>query len=336
MTAPAPVEAFLAAQPREPLDFLTLSEQRAFMRRLSDLNFMRYGLRPETGVRVTDHLVPTGSGLVRVRAYRPPAGTGPRPAHVFLHGGGWWLGSVDELVNDAICRHRALRADCVVLAVDYSLAPDRPFPAAVEEVAAVVRQIVRTASQWGIDPAVVSVGGVSAGGNLAAALTLTLRRDGGPRLVFQLLEVPILDLTRWVASGAADPDPLHAGQLVAAVGRYLPDGDAAHHELASPLCAQDLSGLPPARIFTAELDPLRVDGERYGGRLAAAGVPATVSVTAGAIHGTSFLTRVWPPAAQWQEAAADAVRRAHDEALAGPSTAQRRAGTEARFDRGAQ
>lgn len=322
MTTPEPVQAFLAAQPREPLDFLTLAEQRVFMRHLSDLNFLRYGLRPEAGARVSDHLVPTGSGLVRVKAYRPPHVTGPLPAHVFLHGGGWWLGSVDELVNDASCRHRALRADCVVLAVDYSLAPDRPFPAAVEEVAAVVRQIARTAADWGIDPGIVSVGGVSAGGNLAAALTLTLRREGGPRLVFQLLEVPILDLTRWYVTGATDPDPLHAGQLLAAVGRYLPDAAAARLELASPLGAADLSGLPPARIMTAELDPLRVDGERYGERLLAAGVPTTVSVQAGAIHGVSFLTRVWPPAAQWQDAADDAVRRAHEEARVGKGSAQ--------------
>jgi acetyl esterase/lipase len=320
VTAPGPVQAFLAAQPREPLDFLTLAEQRVFMRHLSDLNFLRYGLRAETAAEVSDHLVPTGSGLVRVRAYRPPHAAGPLPAHVFLHGGGWWLGSVDELVNDAICRHRALRAHCVVLAVDYSLAPDRPFPAAVEEVAAVVRHVVRTAGSWGIDPGTVSVGGVSAGGNLAAALTLTLRREGGPRLVFQLLEVPILDLARWVSTGAVDPDPLHAGQLVAAVGRYLPDPAAARDELASPLAAADLSGLPPARILTAALDPLRVDGERYAARLLDAGVPATLSVQDGAIHGVSFLTRVWPPAARWQEAAADAVGRAHAEARVGRGT----------------
>lgn len=320
MTAPGPVQAFLAAQPREPLDFLTLAEQRVFMRHLSDLNYLRYGMRREAGAEVRDRLVPTGSGLVRVRVYRPPHATGPLPAHVFLHGGGWWLGSVDELVNDAICRHRALRAHCVVLAVDYSLAPDRPFPAAVEEVAGVVRHVVRTAGEWGVDPGIVSVGGVSAGGNLAAALTLALRREGGPRLVFQLLEVPILDLARWVSTGAVDPDPLHAGQLVAAVGRYLPDAAAAYGELASPLAAADLSGLPPARILTAALDPLRVDGERYAGRLTEAGVPVTLSVQDGAIHGVSFLTRVWPPAARWQEAAADAVGRAHAEARVGRGT----------------
>jgi acetyl esterase len=317
VTAPGPVQAFLDAQPHEPLDFLTLAEQRQFMRHLSDLNFLRYGLRPDSAATVTDHLVPTGSGSVRVRAYRPPDQTGPLPAHVFLHGGGWWLGSVDELVNDAICRRRALRAHCAVLAVDYSLAPDRPFPAAVEEVAAVTRQIARTAGYWKIDPGIVSVGGVSAGGNLAAALTLTLRREGGPRLVFQLLEVPILDLSRWSGGGVADPDAQHAGQLAAAVGRYLPDAAAATQELASPLCAPDLSGLPPALIFTAELDPLRVDGERYAGRLDAAGVPVTLSVQPGAIHGVSFLTRVWSPAADWQDAADDAVRRAHEGARVG-------------------
>ena len=264
---------------------------------------------------VTDHVVPTPTGPVRVREYRP-AGAGPLPAHVFLHGGGWWLGSVDELVNDAICRLRCARAGCVVLAVDYPLAPERRFPAAVEQVYAVLAEIVAAAGRWRIDPDAVSVGGVSAGGNLAAALTLKCRQEGGPRLAFQLLEVPILDLTRWLSIGAGDPDPHHAEQLGAAVRRYLPDEAAAAGELASPLRAEDLSGLPPAYVMTAELDPLRRDGERYAARLAAAGVPAAVSVERGAIHGVSFLTRVWPPAGEWQEAAAGSVRAAHDRTLA--------------------
>jgi acetyl esterase/lipase len=313
VTAPGPVQAFLDAQPREPLDFLTVAEKRQFMRHLSDLNYLRYGRRPEPVAVVTDHLVPTPAGPVRVREYRP-ALPGPLPAHVFLHGGGWWLGSVDELVNDAICRLRCARAGCVVLAVDYALAPERRFPVAVEQVYAVLAEVAADAGRWQVDPDAISVGGVSAGGNLAAAVTLTCRRDGGPELVHQLLEVPILDLTRWLSVGAGDPDPHHAEQLVAAVRRYLPDDAAAAGELASPLAADDLSGLPPASVMTAELDPLRRDGERYAAKLAAAGVPATLSVEPGAIHGVSFLTRVWPPAGEWQDAAADAVREAHDRA----------------------
>ena len=316
MTAPGPVQAFLDAQPREQLDFLTVAEKRQYMRHLSDLNYLRYGRRPEPGPTVTDHLVATPAGPVRVKAYRPAGATGVLPAHLFLHGGGWWLGSVDELVNDAICRLRCARAGCVVLAVDYPLAPEHRFPAAVEQVYAVLTRVAAAAGRWRVDPAAISVGGVSAGGNLAAALTLKCRRKGGPRLAFQLLEVPVLDLTLLLSVGAGDPDLHHAEQLVAAVRRYLPDEAAAAGELASPLRADDLSGLPPAYLMTAELDPLRRDGERYAARLAAAGVPATVSVEPGAIHGVSFLTRVWPPAAEWQEAAARAVRDAHDRAVA--------------------
>ena len=120
---------------------------------------------------------------------------------------------------------------------------------------------------------------MSAGGNLAAALTLKCRQEGGPRLAFQLLEVPVLDLTRWLSVGASDPDPHHAEQLVAAV-RALPAGRGGGRVASWPRrCARtDLSGLPPAYVMTAELDPLRRDGERYAARLAAAGVPATVSV----------------------------------------------------------
>lgn len=313
MTAPEPVRRFVDAQPREPLDFLTLAEQRQFMRHLSDVNQMRFGRRPEPGVAVTDSTVPTPAGPVRVRAYRPPV-PGDLPVHVFLHGGGWWLGSLDELVNEAICRDRCLRAGCVVLAVDYALAPERPFPAAVEDAYAVLRHVTGPGPLPGTDPGTVSVGGVSAGGNLAAAVALRCRDDGGPRLALQLLEVPVLDLHRWAEADGTDPDPRHADQLVAAVRRYLPMPGSATRPAASPLLAPDLSGLPPAHVMAAELDPLRQDGERYADRLAAAGVPVTVSVQPGAIHAVSFLTRVWPPAQRWQESAALTVRRAHEQA----------------------
>lgn len=313
MTLPAAARSFLDAQPTEPLDFLTVEERRQYMRHLSDLNYLRYGRRAESVATVADRVVPTPMGGVRVREYRP-AVRGPLPVHVFLHGGGWWQGSVDELVNEAICRYRCVRAGCVVLAVDYSLAPERPFPAALDEAYAVLVEVAGDAAAWGVDPDAVSVGGVSAGGNLAAALALRSRDAGGPGLAFQLLEVPVLDLSRWLSPDPADPDRHHADQLAAAVRRYLPDPDQAGLPLVSPLRAADLSGLPPAHVMAAEVDPLRVDGERYAHRLGAAGVPATLDVRAGAIHGVSFLTRVWPPAQDWQRAAAAVLRWAHDRA----------------------
>ncbi|GAA5193684.1 alpha/beta hydrolase [Rugosimonospora acidiphila] len=331
MTLAAPVRAFLDGALREPLDFLTLEEQRQFMRHLSDLNYLRYGRRPDPVASVVDHAVPTGAGPVRVREYRPSTGR-PLPAHIFLHGGGWWLGAVDELVNDAMCRYRCLRAGCAVLAIDYPLAPRHPFPAAVDAAHAVLSHVIGNPGMWDIDPGSVSVGGVSAGANLVAALALKCRAEGGPHTILQLLEVPVLDLTRWCAPGAPDPDRHHADELIAAVNRYLdgpdPSGptagtdpvarggervrERARAPLASPLAAPDLSGLPPAHIMTAEMDPLRVDGELYARRLAEAGVAVTLRPCPGAIHGVSFLTRVWPPARQWQRSAAEAVRRAHE------------------------
>lgn len=315
---PPPVQAFLDAARAEPLDFLTVAEQRQFMRHASDLNYLRFGRRGEPVATVTDHEVPVDGGAIRVRAYRP-TGEDRLPAHVFLHGGGWWLGSIDEYVNDALCRHRSNHARCVVLAVDYRLAPEHPFPTAINDARAALRWVVANADMLGVDPDVVSIGGHSAGGNLTAAVALACRDGGGPRLVFQLLEVPALDLTRSALRSALETDEfqplrLDATEADSAVRHYLPDPGQARTALASPVLAPDLSGLPPALVMTAELDPLREEGERYARRLAAAGVPAGVRRCPQAIHATSFLTRTWPPAREWLDTAADLLRAAHQRA----------------------
>ena len=174
---------------------------------------------------------------------------------------------MDELVNDAVCRLRCARARCVVLAVDYPLAPERRFPAAVERCTRCWPRSSPRPTGGGSILSAVSVGGVSAGGNLAAVLTFKCRQEGGPRLAFQLLEVPVLDLTRWLAERCRRPRSSHRGppQLGAAVtGRYLPDEAAAAGSVRLAAPGADLSGLPPAYMMTAELDPLRRDGERYG------------------------------------------------------------------------
>ncbi|TVT48804.1 alpha/beta hydrolase [Amycolatopsis rhizosphaerae] len=309
-----PVQQFLDVNTRERefLAHLGVRRQRQYMRLLIDLNFLRFG-RPGPAVHsVTDHAVTTVDGEIRCRMYRP-SGRGPLPAHLAFHGGGWWQGSIDDLVVDALCRQRCAEANLVVVSVDYRLAPEHPFPAGLSDGFAAFHWIVRNAEQFGIDPGTVSVGGSSAGANIAAALTIKLRDNGSPQPVLQLLEVPVVDLTLTTARhvAATTGGERTVDDLEVAVGHYLRDAAQARHPLASPLFADDLSGLPPAVIFTAEHDLLRLDGERYGARLDAAGVPARVVPHPGALHGTAMITRTWDPAARWQQEAATVLREAH-------------------------
>jgi acetyl esterase len=318
MTIAPQVLEFLDA-PREPMDHLTVSQQRQRIRELSDLSYQRYGRRAEPACEPCDYQVPADGGNITVRAYRPDAGQG-LPGHLELHGGGWWLGSIDEHVNEAICRFRCVHARCVVFAVEYRLAPEHPFPVPVLDAYAALTWIADHAGELGVDAARLSVGGTSAGANLAAAVTLLARDGAGPRLTFQLLEVPALDLTGTTMRAAIVTDELalvagHIEEFETPLRHYLGNGRDALEPLASPVRAADVSGLPAARIMTARYDPLRAEGEWYGRRLGQAGVPVTVAGHDGAIHGTSYLTRVWPPALRWQYEAAVAIRRAHDRAL---------------------
>jgi acetyl esterase len=313
------VQQFLDASPTEPLDHLTLTERRELMRNISDANFLRSSRRAGAVASVTQYMVPVAGGEIVVRAYRPSR-RAPLPAHILLHGGGWWMGSVFERVNDAIARHRCVHADCAVFAVQYRLAPEHPFPAAIADVYATLRWLSGEAAGLGIDAGNISIGGTSAGGNLAAAVALRARDEGGPDLVFQLLEVPSLDLTGETLRKALTGDELRPlGRYIAdfddIVRRYLDDDPGlASNPLASPLRADDLSGLPPAHVMTAELDPLRVEGEAYARRLVSAAVAATAARHSGAVHATGFLTRVWEPARKWEREAALVLRQAHQQA----------------------
>lgn len=315
------IQALFGTEPEEPLDSLTIQEQRELMRRLSDQNYLRFGLHPEPVGSVTDHAVPADGGTITVRAYRP-ARPGPLPGHVELHGGGWWLGSIDEHVNDAICRYRCNHAGCVVFAVEYGLAPEHPFPDGLDDAYSAVVWIAGHAAELGVDPGRISVGGTSAGGNLAAAAALRARDTGGPDLVLQLLEVPGLDLTgasmrAALATGELAPIAHHTGEFETALRRYLRDPADALLPLASPVRAGDLSGLPPAHIVTAQYDPLRAEGELYARRLTDAGVDATVTCYPGAIHGTGYLTGVWRPARNWLRESTLALRHAHQRSRTG-------------------
>jgi acetyl esterase len=220
----------------------------------------------------------------------------PRALVVYYHGGGWVVGDLDT--HDATCRHLAHDTTAAVLALDYRLAPEHRFPAAVDDAVAAFAWAVREAPALGADPACVGVAGDSAGGNLAAVVAQVTTRAGGARPVAQLLIYPVTDLStkhpsyRLFSAGffltEADMDWYR--------GSYLPDESAARDPRASPLLAADLSGLPPAIVLTAGFDVLRDEGEAYARRLRDAGVPVELRRNAGQIHGFANASSVSPTA----------------------------------------
>jgi acetyl esterase len=307
------VQRFVNVDAGDNLSHLTVPDQRQFMRHLVDLNFLRFSSRGPEVHSITDFGISVDGGRITARVYHPGPEDG-LPAHLSLHGGGWWHGSIDDYISDAIWRQRCVQARTVVIGLDYRLAPEHRFPAALDDTYATLCWMADNARALRIDPGSISVGGSSAGGNLAAALTLKTRDEHGPRLSFQLLEVPALDLTQATARRAVTQDGTGqdmVDEISSAIEHYLSGPGQALDPLVSPLLAGDLSGLPDAVVFTAELDPLHAEGEQYAERLAAAGVSARVVRHPGALHGTAMLTRTWPPAAAWQREAAAVLRQAH-------------------------
>ncbi|GAA0979340.1 hypothetical protein GCM10009555_043880 [Acrocarpospora macrocephala] len=304
---------FLRSNPATDIGHLDTARQRHYKQLMIDLNFLRFGLPGPEVHEIADHAVPTPGGQVTARLYRPRSG-GPLPAHLTLHGGGWWQGSIDDLVNDALCRRRCEEAGVVVVSLNYRLAPEHPFPAALDDAYAALRWLRSEAGPLGLDAANLSVGGSSAGANVAAALALKVRDGGEPPLTMQLLEVPFLDLTLETARRASTaPDaPSLLPDLVLAVEHYLPDPAIALDPYASPALAPDLAGLPPTIVLTAEHDPLHEEGEQYAKRVIADGGLATAERYPGALHGTGLLlTRTWSPARHWQDTVIDWLRTAH-------------------------
>lgn len=242
--------------------------------------------------QVEDRTMPgPGGGGLPVRIYRPEVRR-PLPVLLYYFGGGWTLGGIDTA--DGICRRLANAVGCLVVTVGYRLAPEHPFPAAVNDCYAALRWVAAAeqAEAFGADPNRLAVGGDSAGGNLAAAVTLLARAENRTRLAGQLLVYPNTDQLADDASLRENDDPcLFNRRSVAWYARhYLADAADAHNPLASPLRAPDLSGLPPALVITAEHDPLRDQGEAYARRLAEAGVPVELTRYAGMAHGFFAMT----------------------------------------------
>jgi acetyl esterase len=194
------------------------------------------------------------------------------------------VGDLDT--HDSPCRQLAKKAGCVVVSVAYRLAPEHPFPAAVDDGYAATQWVATHAAQIGIDPHRLAVGGDSAGGNLAAVIAQMARDQAGPALVLQLLVYPAVDGTIGFPSIQENGQGylLTQDSIHYYYNHYVPAGTARTHVRLSPLYAESFAGLPPAHILTAEFDPLRDEGEAYAEKLQAAGVPVTCTRYAGMIH----------------------------------------------------
>nr|WP_090278784.1 alpha/beta hydrolase [Mycolicibacterium komanii]CRL74438.1 esterase/lipase [Mycolicibacterium komanii] len=270
----------------------------------------RVEILPE--VRAEDREVDGPGGPIPVRVYRPPTETeAPPPVVLFFHGGGWSVGDLDSY--DGTARLHAADADAVVVSVDYRLAPEHPYPAAVDDVWAVTQWVAEHADELRVDASRLAVAGDSAGGNLAAVVALLARDAGGPAMRFQLLWYPA---TTWDTSLPSFAENAGAPILdLPAIGGfsrwYVGDMDLSDMPATlAPARAEDLSGLPPAYIAVAGHDPLRDDGARYAELLSGAGVPVELHNAATLIHGYLGYAGVVPAATEATERGLRALRTA--------------------------
>ena len=263
-----------------PLSSLSPHHARAAFRTM----FEAFGGRPTPVAKSEDRTIPGPAGEIGLRIYTPE-GKGPFHALMFFHGGGWVVGDLDT--HDPLCRALTNAAHCITVAVDYRLAPEHKFPAAVEDCYAASQWVVHNAASIGANPARLAVGGDSAGGNLSAAVSLMARDRGDLQVGYQLLMYPALDASLQTKSMTefADGYLLTRADMVWFWGHHLKGEADRSNPYACPSQAKDLNGLPPAMIITAQFDPLRDEGEAYAKRLEEAYVPLTLKRYEGVTHG---------------------------------------------------
>jgi len=252
------------------------------------------------------------AGQVPLRYYRPTgsAAADVLPVLVFLHGGGWTIGDLDT--HDVVCRELCNRAACAVVSVDYRLAPEHKFPAAVDDTIAATRWVVQHAQRLAVDPARVAIGGDSAGGNLATVAALALRDAGGPRLALQLLIYPATDFRCNTPSHTKNGSGyLLTREAIDYFSRsYLSGPHEATDWRASPALAASLRGLPPAFVLTAGYDPLLDEGAHYAQALRDAGVPVEYVCFDAQIHGFITMSKLIDEASAAFDCCAIALKRA--------------------------
>ena len=263
-------------------------------------------------LRVEDRVVDGPSGPVPIRLYWPPESDATSPPVVmFFHGGGWVVGDLDTYDGDA--RRHAVGAGALVVSVDYRLAPEHPYPAAVDDVWAATQWVAAHGEELGADPSRLAVAGDSAGGNLAAVVAQLARDTAGPPITFQLLWYPATTWDTSLPSFTENADaPILAVDAVAQFSRWYAKGVELSNAPSTlvPARATDLTALPPAYIAVAGHDPLRDDGVRYGELLAAAGVPVEVHNAETLVHGYLGYAGVVPAATEAVDRGLRALRAA--------------------------
>lgn len=305
--AAAQVLALLAESGAPTLDQLDPPAAREALKALLGLQAPKAKL-----AEVRDLAADGPHGPIPLRLYRPQgsAATQALPVLVYFHAGGWVIGDIE--ICDALCRRIANAAGCAVVSVDYRLAPEHKFPAAVDDAYAATCWIAQNAASLGLDASRIAIGGDSAGGNLAAVVSLLARDRRGPRLALQLLLYPVTDLHGGTASYHARGEGYF---LTGTLMRYFVDhyvGSTAERDdwRASPLLAREHAGLPPACVVVCGFDPLHDEGVAYARRLQAAGVPVELHDLDGQIHAFLLMDGAIPQAAATIDSLATALRRA--------------------------
>ncbi len=291
-----------------PFQFATDEGVAACRQRFRDLP--RRAIHPE--VRSENRTIDGPAGPIPIRVYWPPTtGDSAPPVVVFIHGGGWCVGDLDTY--DGTARDHAVGTGAVVVSVDYRLAPEHPYPAAVEDVWAATQWVAEHAGELGADPERLAVAGDSAGGNLAAVVSQLARDAGGPRILFELLWYPAATWDTSLPSFTENADaPILAVGAVKGFSRWYAAGVDLSDPPATlvPARAKDLAGLPKAYIAVAGHDPLRDDGARYAELLAAAGVPVELHNAETLVHGYVGYTGVVPAATEATQRGLSALREA--------------------------
>jgi acetyl esterase len=291
------------AEGNPPLESFSPEEAR----KLAIESLKTAGGTPEPVRSIENLRIPGPDCEIPIRIYTPDA-PAPRPALVYFHGGGWVVCDLDT--HDVVCTAIAHRAGAVVIAVDYRLAPEHKFPAAVTDSYAATAWVASNAKKLGIDPKRISVGGDSAGGNLAAVVSLKSRDQDGPAIELQVMVYPVTDLSSFATPSYQEFGENHyltKSEMEWFRDHYLRSMEDARDPHASPLLVLDLSGLPPALIITAECDPLRDEGEAYAKRLANDGVPVKYTCYPGMIHPFFSLSGAIPQAFDAIQQVANAV-----------------------------